>query len=62
MGEKLDLQKHTLNLYRGDFEELRMLFPKVETSTLIRELVRDCIVRTKANDPEITPPNVELKI
>lgn len=58
----LDLQKHTLNLYAGDMEELRALFPKTEPSTLIRELVRDCIVRIKSGDPQMPKLNLEVKL
>ena len=42
---KEDLQKHTLNLYKGDFEELCALFPDIKPSILVREIVRDCIVK-----------------
>lgn len=60
--EHLDLQKHTLNLYRGDWEELRVLFPDTETSVLIRELVHSCIANTKAADPEGGKIEVEIKL
>jgi hypothetical protein len=61
-SDKLDLQKHTLNLYRGDWDELRALYPNTETSTLIREIVRSCIINTKAADPEVTKINVDVKV
>lgn len=61
-SDHLDLQKHTLNLYRGDWDELRSLFPTVETSVLIRELVHSCIVNTKAGDPERGKIDVEVKL
>lgn len=61
---KDDFQKHTLNLYRGDFDELRALFPDTEPSTLVRELVRNCIKQTKSQDPDALAQlkNLEFKL
>lgn len=53
------LQKHTLNLYEGDFAELGDLFPEVDTSVLIREVIQDLIARTKAGDPK---PQLSLEV
>lgn len=50
--EALDLQKHTMNFYRGDMEELRTLFPTVEPTVLVRETIHDLIQRARANDPK----------
>ena len=47
------LQKHTLNLFEGDWDRLGDLFPKVDTSKLIRHLVRDLIDRTKGEKPDV---------
>lgn len=38
--EDAELQKHTLHLYKGDFERLSELVPDVSPSELIRRLVR----------------------
>ena len=46
---EVPLQKHTLNLYEGDFDELCALYPAIKPSNLVRELVRNTIQRTKAN-------------
>lgn len=46
---EVPLQKHTLNLYAGDFEELCTIYPNIKPSNLVRELVRNTILRTKAN-------------
>lgn len=62
MDEKLKLQKHTLNLYEGEFDELKTLFPAVEPSVLVRELVHDCIKNAKANDPQVKVEGVEVKL
>ena len=34
-----DLQKHTLNLRRGDMEKLRVLYPGQEPSVVLRRIV-----------------------
>ena len=61
-----ELQKHTLNFVAGDFDELRRLYPEVEVSTLVRELIHDFVVRAKAAEemPKIEgftlPINIEV--
>ena len=47
------LQKHTLNLFEGDWQALSDLFPKVDTSKLIRHMVRDLIDRNKGERPDV---------
>lgn len=44
-----DLQKHTLNLFRGDYDKLQQLFPDTGAGPIIRQLVRGFIVRTEAD-------------
>lgn len=56
------LKKHTLNLYDGDWDELGVLFPEVETSTLIRETIRNMIKAAKANDPKKEVSGLEIKV
>lgn len=48
-SEHDNLQKHTLNLYRGDMDKLRDYFPKAEPSRIIRELVRNLINETEGD-------------
>lgn len=55
------LQKHTLNLFEGDFEELQALFPDIGASAAIRQLVRNAILRAKANDAT-NHPDVQVKL
>lgn len=56
------LQKHTLNLYEGDFEELAALYPSIKSSILVRELVRNCILQTKSGKQSAIErgPTIEL--
>jgi hypothetical protein len=57
-----DLQKHTLNLYAGDMEALRVLFPRAEPTVIIRDVIHDLIVRGRANDPSVENLKVEIKV
>ncbi len=35
-----ELQKHTLNLFEGDYEKLRELYPDIGAGAVIRRIVR----------------------
>lgn len=50
-----DLQKKTLNLYRGDFERVAELFPDIEPSVVIRKVIRDFISKVEGQPilPEV---------
>lgn len=37
---KADLQKHTLNLFPGDYARLQDLYPDLGAATIIRRVVR----------------------
>lgn len=43
-----ELQKHTLNLRRGDMDALAVLFPRSSPSVMIRRLVSRYIDRVSA--------------
>lgn len=47
------LQKHTLNLFEGDWERLSSLLPEADTSAVIRALVRDTIERLEGETPNV---------
>jgi hypothetical protein len=49
-----DLQKHTLHLFDGDYDELARLFPAAKPAKLIRHMVRDLIKRTKGATPDVS--------
>ena len=53
---KSPLQKVTVNLYEGDLERLGDLYPKLDKSVALRELVRSHIERVEAAVPA---PRVE---
>jgi hypothetical protein len=45
--ETTPISKHTLNLYRGDFEKLADLYPRNGAGKIIRDLVRRHIRRVE---------------
>lgn len=55
------LQKHTLNLFPGDYEKLRELYPDVGASVIIRRIVRRFIEQIEVNGASIDA-KVEIKI
>lgn len=52
-SEGRDLQKHTLFLFAGEYDELNRLFPQVKAARVIRHLVHDLIERTKGQVPDV---------
>jgi hypothetical protein len=59
MRKNHDLQKHTLNLRRGDVDRLREVFPNVEVSTVIRKVVSKFVDDCRTETPI---PKVEVKL
>lgn len=55
------LSKHTLNLYPGDYEKLRELYPDVGAGAIIRRIVRRFIEQVEVSGPSIDA-KVEIKI
>lgn len=56
-----ELQKHTLNLFAGDYERLRCLFPDIGAGAVVRRLVRSFLEKTEGNT-SVDIDNVEVKI
>lgn len=50
-----ELQKHTLNLYKGDFEKLQMFYEKVGAGKMIREIVRAHIHKVETRAEQLMP-------
>lgn len=58
---KIDgIQKHTLNLYEGDYARIQEMFPDIGAATIIRKLVRKFI--DQAGGEMEFPPDVEIKL
>jgi len=60
MAKNEDLQKVTLNLWRGDYAKLQLLFPDNGAGPVIRELIRDFIARVEA--VETAAPDVDVQL
>jgi len=48
--KKLDLEKQTIRLFRGDFEELQRRYPEIGANEAIRKILRMHITRLKEKD------------
>lgn len=57
---KHDLQKHTLHLYAGEYEELRDMFPDVGAAAVIRELVHGYLKQARS-EAEM-PDNISIQL
>lgn len=56
-----DIHKHTLNLYAGDYEKIRDLYPDIGAGAVIRRLVRDYIEKIEAGS-ESAAVKVEVRL
>lgn len=56
-----ELQKHTLNLYKGDYEKLRSFYPDIGAGAVIRRIVQRYIEQVEATGGSIDA-KVEIKI
>lgn len=45
-----ELQKHTINLYKGDYARLQAMYPDVGANIVIRKLIRKHV--NKAMEPK----------
>lgn len=50
-----DLQKHTVNLFTGDFDRLGVLFPEADKSDVLRRVLREFIAKCEANNAKELP-------
>ena len=55
-----DLQKHTLNLFAGDYEKLQQLYPDHGAGPIIRSVIRKFLEQCEAGQHET--PNVESQL
>lgn len=61
----VELQKHTLNLRRGDMEKLRVLYPGQEPSVVLRRIVSgfiDKALRRSAQSASIPQVDINLDL
>lgn len=56
-----ELQKHTLNLYPGDYERLRGYYPDIGAGAVIRRIVRAYVEQIEAQGTSLDA-KVEIKI
>lgn len=54
-----DLQKHTLNLHRGDYQRIQELFPDIGAAVIIRRIVRKFLKQVETEGESV---DVEVKI
>lgn len=54
------LQKHTLNLYEGDYEKLRLLYPDIGAGAIIRRLVNRVIEQIEATGGIVDNVKVDI--
>lgn len=60
MSKNEDLQKHTLNLFAGDYDRLQALFPDLSAAVVIRKIVREFADKCEAGTHNV--PNIEVDI
>ena len=56
----IELQKVTMNLFRGDYAKLQELYPDIGAATIIRRIVHKFIEQVEAGGDE--PTNVNINI
>lgn len=56
---KGELQKHTLNLFPGDYDKLRNYYPDIGASTIIRRIVRKFVEQIDEHNGDV---ETEIKI
>lgn len=52
----IPLSKHTLNLFEGDYQRVKDLYPQGDAATIIREVLRAFLDRVEAASS--TPPDI----
>lgn len=56
-----ELQKHTLNLFPGDYAKLQTFYPDIGAATIIRRLVRKYVEQIEEKGvEEVSGINTEL--
>lgn len=56
-----DLQKHTLNLRKGDVDAIRALFPRKDATVVIRRIVSKFVDKTRqVEEQPVTVTDLEI--
>jgi len=58
---KLDLQKHTMNLYPGDYAKMQEFYPDIGAATMIRRIIRAFIEQVERTG-EKAPSEIDVDI
>jgi len=59
---KIELKKHTLNLYPGDYSKLQDMFPDIGAATIIRRIVRTFINRVEEKGLAVVDAEINVKL
>lgn len=62
MPKNSDLQKHTLNLNRGDFDKIGAYYPDVPAATIIRRVISAFVKQIEESGDASVNASVEIKI
>lgn len=63
VNETEELQKHTLNLFKGDYEEIQNMFPDLGAAVIIRRVVRNYVEGLREKTQVEIPSNqLELNL
>lgn len=55
------LTRHHVSLFEGDYSKLDQLFPELGTAAVIRQMVRNVIVRAETlREASVQPANIEV--
>lgn len=54
-----NIQKHTLNLYAGDYKEIQEMFPDIGAGVVIRKIVRKFV---QDNRKDETPKDLGVPV
>lgn len=57
-----ELQKHTLNLFSGDYEKIQSFYPDVGAAVIIRKVIRHYIEQVEAKGNVSVNGEVEINI
>ena len=55
-----ELQKHTLNLYAGDYAKLQQFYPDTGAAVIIRKLVRWQVSQIESKGTSVLEKDVEI--